>query len=61
MFCVPQARMYENPHRWGYLMQSYVLLTMMKLHHKPQDLPVAIMERSVFSARHCFVENLHKK
>ena len=53
--------MYENPHRWGYLMQSYVLLTMMKLHHKPQDLPIAIMERSVFSARHCFVENLHKK
>lgn len=26
--------MYEDAHRWGYLFQSYVLLTMMELHHK---------------------------
>ena len=26
--------MYEDPKRWGYLFQSYVLLTMMDLHHK---------------------------
>ena len=27
--------MYEDAQRWGYLFQSYVLLTMMELHHKP--------------------------
>ena len=26
--------MYEDAGRWGYLFQSYVLLTMMELHHK---------------------------
>ena len=26
--------MYEDAKRWGYLFQSYVLLTMMDLHHK---------------------------
>ncbi len=29
-----QGRMYEDAERWGYLFQSYVLLTMMELHHK---------------------------
>ena len=28
-----QGRMYEDANRWGYLFQSYVLLTMMELHH----------------------------
>lgn len=54
------GRMYEDAHRWGYLFQSYVLLTMMELHHKEVDCPMAMLERSVFSARYCFVENLHK-
>ncbi len=72
--------MYEDAHRWGYLFQSYVLLTMMELHHKEvvriiycnfpltlaeemviQDCPMVMLERSVFSARYCFVENLHKR
>ena len=26
-----------------------------------QDCPLSVMERSVYSARHCFVENLHIK
>ena len=26
--------MYQDPKRWSYLFQSYVLLTMMELHHK---------------------------
>ena len=26
--------MYEDAQRWGYLFQSYVLLTMIDLHHK---------------------------
>ena len=31
----PQGRMYEVASRWGYLFQSYVLVTMMELHNKP--------------------------
>lgn len=26
--------MYQDPKRWSYIFQSYVLLTMMELHHK---------------------------
>jgi thymidine kinase/deoxynucleoside kinase len=51
--------MYDDPKRWGYLFQSYVLLTMMKQHHRSQEKTLGIMERSVYSARYCFVENLH--
>ncbi|XP_064384171.1 thymidine kinase 2, mitochondrial-like [Halichondria panicea] len=53
------GRMYEDAERWGYLFQSYVLLTMMEVHHKTVNSPIMMLERSVYSARHCFVENLH--
>ncbi|KAL5491979.1 hypothetical protein EMCRGX_G017360 [Ephydatia muelleri] len=54
------GRMYEDAPRWGFLFQSYVLVTMMELHNKPLTSPICLLERSVFSARYCFVENLHK-
>lgn len=54
------GRMYEDAGRWGYLFQSYVLLTMMELHHKEAASPVVLLERSVYSARYCFVENLYR-
>ena len=40
--------------------QSYVQLTMLDnpLHQSAK--PVKLMERSIFSARYCFVENMHK-
>ena len=38
--------MYEDAHRWGYLFQSYVLLTMMELHHKEA---VSVVYRSCIS------------
>eukprot|EP00041_Stephanoeca_diplocostata_P040267 m.1638988 g.1638988 ORF g.1638988 m.1638988 type:complete len:301 (-) comp32292_c0_seq1:150-1052(-) len=53
-------RMYEDPARWAYLFQSYVLLTMMEAHDEPQTQPLRVMERSVYSARWCFIENLRK-
>ena len=28
--------MYSDPKRWSYLFESYVLLTMMEIHHRPQ-------------------------
>ncbi|XP_065900504.1 deoxynucleoside kinase-like [Dysidea avara] len=52
-------RMYQDPKRWSYLFQSYVLLTMMEVHNAQVDSRLSVMERSVYSARHCFVENLH--
>lgn len=72
--------MYENPARWGITFQTYVQLTMLKLHQAPQvtfafanvglfsssllafqAAPVKMIERSIFSAKYCFVENLYKK
>lgn len=52
--------MYKDPKRWAYLFQSYVLLTMMEAHETPQEKPMRILERSVYSARYCFIENLRK-
>ncbi|XP_052815186.1 thymidine kinase 2, mitochondrial-like [Mya arenaria] len=54
------ASMYQDPARWGAMMQSYVQLTMVKLHTQPQSVPVKMMERSLHSGRYCFIENLHK-
>ncbi|XP_065174745.1 deoxynucleoside kinase-like [Sycon ciliatum] len=51
-------RMYQDPKRWSFTFQSYVLLTMLQVHHSQQSKPLAVIERSVYSARYCFVENL---
>merc|ERR1719412_2553474 len=53
--------MYENPSRWSHMFQSYVQLTMLKNHVEgiSSKKQIKLMERSLFSARHCFVENLH--
>ena len=47
--------------RWAMPFQSYVQLTM--LEHHLQARPgrtVKLMERSIYSARYCFVENMYK-
>lgn len=51
--------MYKDPKRWCMLFQSYYQLTMMENYNLKTTAPVKIMERSIFSARHCFIENLH--
>ena len=38
--------------------QSYVQLTMLDNHILQSAKPVKLMERSIFSARYCFVENM---
>lgn len=48
--------LYKDPARYSLAFQTYVQLTMIKLHKKNPML----MERSIYSARYCFVENLHK-
>jgi len=52
--------MYKNPERWSLSFQSYVQLTMLEIHTQKQSAPIKMMERSLFSARYCFVENLFR-
>jgi deoxyadenosine/deoxycytidine kinase len=53
--------LYNDPHRWGFTFQSNAQLTLAKLHAQPTKSPIKVMERSIFSARYCFVENLYRK
>jgi len=53
------AMMYDDPTRYSLLFQTYVQLTMLERHNQPCDKDAKIMERSLLSARYCFVENLH--
>lgn len=48
--------LYKDPARYSLAFQTYVQLTMIKLHQQHPKL----MERSIYSARYCFVENLYK-
>jgi len=50
--------MYENPSRWSLTFQTYVQLTMLQNHTMDTSKNVKLMERSIFSAKYCFVENL---
>lgn len=50
--------MYKEPHRWAMPFQTYVTLTMLNMHTHQTDKSVKLMERSMFSARYCFVENM---
>lgn len=47
--------LYKDPARYSLAFQTYVQLTMMKLHMAQPRM----MERSIYSARYCFVENLY--
>ena len=46
--------------RWAMPFQSYVQLTMLDNHLHQGEKPVKLMERSIFSARYCFVENMFR-
>ena len=54
---------YTNPQRWGMTFESLVTLTMAEIHlggslGRPDYRPVKVMERSIHSARACFIENI---
>ncbi|KAK0152587.1 Thymidine kinase 2, mitochondrial [Merluccius polli] len=55
-----EALLYQDPTRWGLTLQTYVQLTMMERHLKAMVGPVRMMERSIFSAKYIFVENLYR-
>ncbi|KAF5284760.1 hypothetical protein FQA39_LY04485 [Lamprigera yunnana] len=52
--------MYQDRERWGFTFQSYVQLTMLKQHAFKTPLPIKLMERSIYSARYCFVEKMYR-
>ena len=51
--------MYQEPTKYSSLFQYYVFLTQLE-HHYHCNKKLKIMERSLFSARYCFVENFKK-
>ena len=53
--------LYSDPHRWGFAFQANAQMSIAKLHAQPAKAPIKVMERSVYSARYCFVENLYQK
>uniref|UniRef100_A0A8C9SV78 Thymidine kinase 2, mitochondrial n=1 Tax=Scleropages formosus TaxID=113540 RepID=A0A8C9SV78_SCLFO len=56
----PLALMYQDPVRWGLTLQTYVQLTMLDRHLSTMSAPVRMMERSIYSAKYIFVENLYR-
>ncbi|XP_028665463.1 thymidine kinase 2, mitochondrial [Erpetoichthys calabaricus] len=56
----PLALMYQDPARWGITLQTYVQLTMLNHHISPVIAPFRMMERSIYSAKYMFVENLFR-
>ncbi|XP_031697080.1 thymidine kinase 2, mitochondrial-like isoform X2 [Anarrhichthys ocellatus] len=57
----PLALMYQDPERWGITLQTYVQLTMLDTHLSAMTAPVRMIERSIFSAKYIFVENLFRR
>ncbi|CAF1050098.1 unnamed protein product [Brachionus calyciflorus] len=58
--------MYKDPTKWSFSFHSYVQMTMLENHLKIQNNlksdvnnTINIMERSLYSARYCFVENIY--
>jgi len=54
------AMLYSDPHRWGFTFQANAQMTLAKLHAQPAKAAIKVMERSIYSARYCFVENLYR-
>ncbi|KAH8417823.1 hypothetical protein KR222_006516 [Zaprionus bogoriensis] len=53
-------KMYNEPKKWAMPFQTYVTLTMLQAHTAPTDKKLKIIERSIYSSRFCFVENMYR-
>ncbi|XP_052816110.1 thymidine kinase 2, mitochondrial-like [Mya arenaria] len=49
--------LYDDPKRWSFSFNNYAQLTRVQMHTRPHHKPVKMLERSLFSTKHCFVEN----
>ncbi|XP_044269796.1 deoxynucleoside kinase-like [Tribolium madens] len=52
--------MYKDPKRNSFTFQSYVQLTLLQAHTMKTLTPFKMLERSIYSARYCFVEKLRR-
>ncbi|XP_026473422.1 deoxynucleoside kinase [Ctenocephalides felis] len=52
--------MYKDPEKFSMPFQSYVFLTMLQMHTMDTEHPIKLMERSLYSARNIFVENIYR-
>lgn len=50
--------LYSNPEKYAFPFQLYAALTMLETHKKRSTKPIKIMERSILSIKHCFIESL---
>jgi len=53
-------KMYSDPHRYSYPIQSYIQLTMARNECKPASKPIRIFERSLSSGRQVFTEAMRQ-
>ncbi|PAA90004.1 hypothetical protein BOX15_Mlig003688g2, partial [Macrostomum lignano] len=53
----PLRRLYEDPKRWSLSFNLYAMLTRLRMHQAESSRPVRLLERSLHSTRHCFVES----
>lgn len=51
---------FKHPELFAFPFQSYATLTRLRQHLQPSEKPIKVMERSLLTARHCFVKNLHQ-
>jgi deoxynucleoside kinase len=51
-------KLYSDPKKWSFTFQSYVQLTILQHHTLKIKRSIKLMERSIYSARNCFVEQL---
>ncbi|KAL8576618.1 hypothetical protein ACOMHN_025093 [Nucella lapillus] len=52
--------LYEDPKRWSFSFNMYAQLTRVQMHMKEHTKPIKLLERSLYSTRHCFVENSYR-
>ena len=42
---------YDDPCRWGFTFEANAQMTLAKIHARPMEAPVKVMERSIYSTR----------
>jgi deoxyadenosine/deoxycytidine kinase len=56
--------LYKDINRWSFAFEHYAQLTRLQMYENFQNIdtkPVRLMERSIFSAKYCFTENLFRR
>lgn len=51
---------HSDPKKWGFIFQSYVMLTLLQNHKTKITKPIKLMERSIYSSR-CFIEKMKRE